>query len=245
MKDGNIEPNSEHYACMVDLLGRAGLLHEAEDFIKRMPVEPSALVWRNLLGACRIHGNVEMGKYTAARILEQEPYDVATYVMLSNIYAAAGRWDEVAEVRKLMKDRGVRKDLGQSWVEIKNKIHMFAAGDRLHPQSEEIYAKLEELTMQIRKKGYVPNTYCVLHDVEEEQKEPILFHHSERLAIAFGLINTSAEGPIRIVKNLRACDDCHTAIKFISLIVGREIVMRDINRFHHFKNGMCSCGDYW
>jgi pentatricopeptide repeat protein len=244
-RDYGIKPGVEHYACMVDLLGRAGLLHEAEDFIKRMPVEPSALVWRNLLGACRIHGNVEMGKYTAARILEQEPYDVATYVMLSNIYAAAGRWDEVAEVRKLMKDRGVRKDLGQSWVEIKNKMHMFASRDRLHPQSEEIYAKLEELTEQIKKEGYVPNTHCVLHDVKEEHKEPILFHHSERLAIAFGLINTSAETPIRIVKNLRACDDCHTAIKFISQSVGREVVMRDANRFHHFKNGKCSCGDYW
>ncbi|KAH9327221.1 hypothetical protein KI387_007399 [Taxus chinensis] len=244
-RDYDIVPGVEHHACMVDLLGRAGLLDEAEDFIKRMSVQSSATVWRNLLGACRIHGNVEMGKYAAEKILELEPHDVATYVILSNIYAAACRWDAVTKVRAMMKDRGIKKEAGESWVEINSTVHSFVSGDRLHPQSRQIYAKVEELTEQMKKQGYVPNTLCVLHDVEEKQKETILCHHSERLAIAFGLISTSAETPIRVVKNLRVCDDCHNATKFISKIVGREIVMRDINRFHHFKDGLCSCGDYW
>eukprot|EP01018_Ginkgo_biloba_P027409 Gb_40680 [translate_table: standard] len=244
-RDHDIVPGLEHYACMVDLLGRAGFLHEADDLISRMTVEPNALVWRNLLGACRIHDNVKLGECAAARILELEPHDVATYVMLSNIYASAGRWDDVAEVRKLMKISGVRKEPGQSWIEIKNKVHTFVAGDRLHPQTQQILAKLEELTEQMKEAGYVPNTQSVLYDVEEELKESILCHHSEKLAIGFGLISTSAETPLRIIKNLRICDDCHTATKFISQIVGREIVMRDVTRFHHFKDGLCSCRDYW
>lgn len=110
---------------------------------------------------------------------------------------------------------------------------------------EEIYAKLEALSGQMEAAGYVPDTKCVLHDVEEEQKKYMLLYHSEKLAIAFGLINTPPGTSIRIVKNLRVCDDCHSASKYISKIVSREIVMRDTSRFHHFKDGNCSCGDYW
>eukprot|EP01018_Ginkgo_biloba_P030030 Gb_09794 [translate_table: standard] len=240
-----ITPRVEHYACIVDLLGRAGCLSEAEDFINKMPVQANALVWRTLLGACRVHGNMEIGKRAAECLLELEPQDAATYVLLSNIYASAGKWNDVTKVRTMMKDRGVKKDPGCSWIKLKDGVHAFFVGDRSHPQTKEIYAMLANLTEQMKELGYVPDTNFVLHDVEQEQKEHFLCCHSEKLAISFGLINTPSGMPIRIIKNLRVCGDCHSAIKFISRIVGRKIVVRDSNRYHHFKDGLCSCGDYW
>eukprot|EP01018_Ginkgo_biloba_P003052 Gb_20350 [translate_table: standard] len=244
-KKHGITPRVEHYVCMVDLLGRAGHLNDAEVFIGKMKVEPDAAVWGALLSACRIHGNIELGKRAAEHILELKQQIVATYVLLSNMYAAAGMWGDVAKVRKSMKDRGVKKEPGCSWIEFKNKRHTFFTGDRSHPQNDEIYAMLERLSGQMKEAGYMPDTNFVLHDLEEQQKELVLCHHSEKLAIAFGLISTPPGTTIHVLKNLRVCGDCHTATKFISNIVGREIVVRDANRFHHFKNGQCSCKDYW
>eukprot|EP01018_Ginkgo_biloba_P029996 Gb_33537 [translate_table: standard] len=244
-KDYHIAPRAEDYACMVDLLGRAGHLHEAESLINKMPIKPGADVWAALLGACRVHDNIEVGKTAAERLFELKPQTPGTYVVLSNIYAASGRWDIVAKLRKTMKDSGVKKEPGYSWIELKKRTHVFIVGDKSHPQTEEIYSMLEILAGRMKEAGYVPDTNLVLHDVDEEQKEHILFHHSEKLAIAFGLINTPPGTLIRIVKNLRVCIDCHTAIKFISKITEREIVVRDANRFHHFKEGLCSCADYW
>eukprot|EP01018_Ginkgo_biloba_P005621 Gb_23018 [translate_table: standard] len=244
-QDHGIAPTADHYACMIDLLGRAGHLVEAENIISNMPYEPDGSMWRALLGACRVHGNMELGKRAAERLFELEPQNAATYVQLSHIYAAAGRWDEVAKLRKLIKERGVKKDPGCSWIEVKNRVHAFVLEDRSHPQTEEIYTALEELAKQMKEAGYVPDTNFVLHDVDDEHKEQVLCYHSEKLAIAYGLISTPPTAPIRIVKNLRVCGDCHTATKFISKIVAREIVVRDANRFHHFKDGLCSCRDYW
>eukprot|EP01018_Ginkgo_biloba_P024067 Gb_36177 [translate_table: standard] len=241
----HITPIMEHYCCMVDLLGRAGRLDEALDFIIKMPRKPSAAVWGSLLGACRIHANIELGECVAERLFELEPKNAAPYVLLSNMYAAAGRWDGIEKVRQMMKERSVIKKPGCSWIEVNKQVYAFLVDDRSNPQTEEIYAKLEALSGQMKASGYVPDMRFVLNDVEEQQKEHIIYHHSEKLAIAFGLINTSPGTPIRIVKNLRVCGDCHSAIKFISKIVLREIVVRDANRFHHFKDGLCSCGDYW
>lgn len=131
------------------------------------------------------------------------------------------------------------------WIEVKNKTYSFMAGDVSPPLSDSIYMKLDELHGRLKDAGYQADTNYVLHDVEDEHKVAILSRHSERLAIAFGLIATSPGIPIQIVKNLRVCGDCHTVIKLISKIEGREIVVRDSNRFHHFKEGLCSCGDYW
>eukprot|EP01018_Ginkgo_biloba_P039769 Gb_41015 [translate_table: standard] len=243
--DYSITPAVEHYACMVDLLGRAGHLDEAQGFIRKMPLEPDAGVWGALLGACRIHCNIELGECVAEYLFDLEPEHSGYYVLLSNIYAAAGRWDDMEKVRTIMKDRGVKKTPGRSLIEINNEVHAFLVGDKSHPQSEKIYAMLDTLAWQMEEAGYVPDTNFVLHDVEEEVKEHMLGSHSEKLAIAFGLIKTSPGLPIRIMKNLRVCGDCHSASKFISKIVRREIIVRDANRFHHFKDGFCSCGDYW
>eukprot|EP01018_Ginkgo_biloba_P011283 Gb_07570 [translate_table: standard] len=241
----HITPTMEHYGCMVDLLGRAGHLDEAHNFINKMPIKPGAAVWGSLLGACRIHNNVELGECVAEHLLELEPNCAAPYVLLSNIYATSGRWDDIEKVRKMMKDRRVKKNPGCSWIEVNKQVYAFHVGDRSHPQALKIYAELERLSGQMKEAGYVPDARFVLHDVEEEQKEHTLSYHSEKLAIAFGLINTLPGTAIRIVKNLRVCGDCHSATKFISKIVVREIVVRDSNRFHHFKDGQCSCRDYW
>jgi pentatricopeptide repeat protein len=241
----NISPTVEHYAVMVDLLGRAGRLNEAEDLIKMMPCEPSASVWKSLLGACRIHGNVEMAERIAKRVLEIDPGDAAGYVMLSNIYAAAGKWDKSANVHKQRLERGVKKQPGRTWIEVNKRMHSFTVDDQNHPQIVAIRAELKKLAVQMEEIGYVPDTKFVLHDVEEEEKVARLCHHSEKLAIAFGLISTPPGTSLRIFKNLRICGDCHNATKFISRIVGRTIIVRDAHRFHHFEDGYCSCRDYW
>ncbi|XP_010255945.1 PREDICTED: pentatricopeptide repeat-containing protein At1g20230 [Nelumbo nucifera] len=244
-QDHGIEARMEHYACMVTLLSRAGRIEEAYDMIKKMPSEPDACVWGALLSSSRIHGNVSMGKTAADKLFKLEPSNPGNYVLLSNIYAAKGMWSEVDRVRDMMKDMGLRKNPGCSWIEVKNKVHMLLAGDKSHPQITQIIMRLERLTIEMKKSGQLPITNFVLQDVEEHDKEQFLCGHSEKLAIGFGLLNTPPGSPLRVIKNLRICSDCHTVIKFISSFEGREIFVRDTNRFHHFKDGVCSCGDYW
>ncbi|XP_077234601.1 tetratricopeptide repeat (TPR)-like superfamily protein [Tasmannia lanceolata] len=244
-KDYGIEPEIEHYSCLVDVLGRAGLVEEAEKMIESMPFDPSASMLRALLGACRIEGDAQTGKRVAARLLNLEPSDSATYVLLSNIYAATNQWDDVARARKMMKLKNVKKDPGFSWIEVKNKVHMFVVDDGSHPEAASIYKKVEDLMRRIEDEGYVPDTDSVLLNIEKEEKERALYYHSEKLAIAYGLISTPSSQRIRVIKNLRVCGDCHNAIKYISKVVGREIILRDAKRFHCFRDGMCSCGDYW
>lgn len=240
-----IIPTVEHYGCMIDLFGRSGRLKEAEDVIRKMPFEPSALVWETLLGACQIYGDVERGKRAAEHVIQLDILKDSPYVLLSNIYAAEGRWDDVAKVRKTMSDLGVKKIPGFSSIEVRNSVHNFVVRDRSHPQREEIYNELDRLSRQMKEAGYVPDTKLVLHDVEEELKEHLLSYHSEKLAVAFGVLNTTPGSPLRIIKNLRVCGDCHSAFKIISQVTGREIFLRDANRFHQFLNGLCSCADYW
>ncbi|KAA8539995.1 hypothetical protein F0562_026687 [Nyssa sinensis] len=239
-----IVPRLEHIACMVDLLGRAGQVDEAYDFIKQLPMEPNERVWGALLSACRVHSNMTIGLVAADRLFQLVPEQAGYYVLLSNIYAKAGRWEEVTTIRSIMKDRGIKKVPGISNVELDRQVHTFLAGDQLHPQSKEIYEELDVLLRKMKEAGYVAETDSALHDVEEEDKENHLAVHSEKLAIAFAIINTTPGTPIRITKNLRVCGDCHIAAKLISKIAAREIILRDANRFHHFQNGVCSCGDY-
>lgn len=245
VQDYSIEPCIEHYTCMVWLLGRSGHLEKAVKLIEEIPFEPSVMVWRALLGACVIHNDVDLGKMSAQRVLEMDPQDEAAHVMLSNIYATAKRWENMASVRKDMKRKGVKKEPGLSWIENQGIVHYFTVGDTLHPDMKLINGMLDSLNMKIRKAGYVPNRNAVLLDVDDDEKERLLWVHSERLALAYGLIKTPSGRPIRIIKNLRICVDCHAAFKLISKVVRREIIVRDMNRFHHFQDGICSCGDYW
>ncbi|RWV96977.1 hypothetical protein GW17_00040265 [Ensete ventricosum] len=243
-EDYGLEPNMDHYGCMVDLLGRSGRLNEAWDFIHKMPIRPGISVYGAMLGACKIHKNVKLGEEAAQRLFELEPDEGGYHVLLANIYAAASMWEDVARVRTLMEKKGLQKTPGYSSIDLKNEIHTFHSGSTDHPQSQKIYTRLARLIDEIKAVGYVPDSDS-LHDVEEDVKEQLLGTHSEKLAIAFGLINTTPGTTIQIRKNLRVCDDCHKATKFISQVTGREIIVRDMQRFHHFRNGQCSCGDYW
>ena len=155
-------------------------------------------------------------------LFELAPRQSGYYVLLSNIYARAGRWRDVTLVRTIMKDRGLKKVPGVSNVELRGQVHTFLAGDRSHHQSKEIYEALDVLLAKMKESGYVPRTETALHDVEEEEKGNHLVMHSERLAIVFVLINSRPGTPIRVTKNIRICEDCHVAIKLISKIVERH-----------------------
>ncbi|KAG2395838.1 Pentatricopeptide repeat-containing protein [Vigna angularis] len=240
-----IMPRIEHYGCVVDLLSRAGLVKQAYEYIQNMPVQPNAVIWRTLLAACTKHGYLDLGEIARSHILKLEPKHSGDYVLLSNLYASERRWTDVQVVRRSMLKDGVKKTPGYSLVELGNRVYEFTMGDRSHPQSRDVYALLEKITELLKLEGYVPLTANVLADIEEEEKEQALSYHSEKVAIAFMLLNTAPGTPIRVVKNLRVCADCHLAIKLISKIYDREIVIRDGSRFHHFKGGACSCKDYW
>ena len=245
MSKYGLKPWQEHYACMVDILGRSGQTEEAYRFIEYMPMEPTSVVWCALLGACRVHKNHELAVVAANKLLELEPDNPGNYILVSNVFAVMGKWNDVKEVRTRMAERGLRKDPACSWIEIGKNIHTFTARDHSHRDSEAIQLKLAEITEKLRKRGYTEDTRFVLHDVSEEEKIDMLHQHSERLAIAFGLISTRPGTPLRIAKNLRVCGDCHEFTKLVSKLFERDIVVRDANRFHHFSGGSCSCGDFW
>ncbi|KAK4487094.1 hypothetical protein RD792_006409 [Penstemon davidsonii] len=245
IKKYKLEPQIKHYTCVVDLLGRAGHLEEAERFIRSMPIKPDTITWKTLLSACKTHKNADMASKIAEEILKIDPQDSASYVLLSNTQATAKRWQDVSKVRKSMRERMVKKEPGLSWFELKNQVHLFVMGDKSHPEFNKIDLYLKELMDELKLHGYVPDIGLVMHDMDVEEKEYNLVHHSEKMAVAFALMNTPEGFPIRIMKNLRVCDDCHVAMKYVSLVKNREIVVRDASRFHHFRGGSCSCGDYW
>ncbi|GMY25991.1 pentatricopeptide repeat-containing protein At2g02980, chloroplastic [Fagus crenata] len=241
-----IVPGIKHYGCMVDLLSRAGRLDEAYKFIDVLPIKPTPILWRTLLSACSSHGNVELAKRVIGRIFELDDSHGGDYVILSNLCARAGRWEDVNYLRKLMKDKGVVKVPGCSSVEVNNVVHEFFSGEGVQSVSTDLHRALDRLVKELKLVGYVPDTSLVCHaDMEDQDKEITLRYHSEKLAIAFGLLNSPPGTTIRVVKNLRVCRDCHSAAKLISLIFDRQIILRDVQRFHHFKDGKCSCGDYW
>ncbi|XP_009371170.2 pentatricopeptide repeat-containing protein At5g48910 [Pyrus x bretschneideri] len=240
-----LEPRIEHYGCMVDLLGRAGLLEEAEELILNMPIQPDDVTWKALLGACKMQGNIDIGKGVAEILMDLAPRDSGSYIALSNMYASLGNWEEVAKVRLRMKDMDIRKDPGGSSIELDGAIHEFVVEDDSHPRAGEIHSMLEEISEKLSLEGHRPNTTQVLLNMDEEEKQSALRCHSEKIATAFGLISTAAQTTLRIVKNLRICEDCHSSIKLISKLYKRKIVVRDRKRFHHFENGLCSCKDYW
>ncbi|KAB1209876.1 hypothetical protein CJ030_MR6G004358 [Morella rubra] len=240
-----IDPGREHYGCIIDLLGRAGKLDQAANLIHEMECEPDAVTWRTLLGACRVHRNVDLAIHAAKQILKLDPEDAGTYILLSNIYANSQSWDGVAEVRRTMKDRGIKKEPGCSWIEVNKRIHAFILGDNSHPQIDEINRQLNQLIHRLMGVGYVPDTNFVLQDLEGEQREDSLRYHSEKLAIVYGMMSLSMAKTIRIRKNIRICGDCHIFAKLVTKMEQRPIVIRDPIRYHHFRDGVCSCGDYW
>lgn len=240
-----VAPTTDHYNCMVDVYSRAGILDEAFGLIKSGRFEPDAMSWKCMLSGCWNHRNLELGKIAAENLIQLDPDDTAGYILMFNLYASFGKWEEAADIRKKMAERNLRKEVSCSWITVKGKVHRFVVGDGHHPQTKEIYSKLKELDL------YAKNDRITGLLTEEDvsssmpERKQQLHDHSERLAIAFGIISSPSNIPIVIIKNLRACRDCHEFAKHVSLVEEREIIVRDTSRFHHFKLGRCSCGDYW
>lgn len=240
-----LEAKLEHYACVIGMLSRAGRFADAVALMEEMAEEPDAKILSSLLSACHIHGETELGREVAGKLLELKPDKAEHYVLASNMYAGSRQWDEMRKVRKMFKDAGVSKDPGCSWIDVAGKVYSFVAGESSLPEMSEIRRMWYGLEERIRRMGYVPDTTVVLHELEEDEKVELLRWHSEKQAIAFGLLRTSGPAKVRVFKNIRMCKDCHNAAKLISKVAGREIVVRDKKRFHHFRDGLCSCGDYW
>ncbi|MFQ6649262.1 hypothetical protein Gotur_023115 [Gossypium turneri] len=214
-----ISPGVEHYVGLIGVLGKSGHLYEAKEYIeKKLPFEPTAEVWEALRNYARIHGDVDLEDYVEELMIDLDPSKV--------------------DANKIPTPPP-KKHTAISMLDGKNRISEFR-NPTLYKDDEKLKA-----LKAMKEASYVPDTRYVLHDIDQEAKEQALLYHSERLAIAFGLISTPARQTLRIIKNLRVCGDCHNAIKIISRIVGRELIIRDNKRFHHFKDGLCSCGDYW
>ncbi|CAO2813420.1 unnamed protein product [Amaranthus hypochondriacus] len=243
-KKYGIKPNLQHHGCIVDLYARSGQLTEAEDFIRKMGVKADAVLWRTVIWACRIHGDTDRAE-RLIKDIDVDFNDPGSYVLLSNIYASAGKWHDKAMCRETMNRQGLVKAPGSSKIEIDGSVHEFTAGDSSHMEAHSIYEKLDEVYKKLIEEGYKPELSEVLLEVDDDEKAFQLLHHSEKLAISFGLIKTKPGSQLRIVKNLRSCEDCHSFMKLISRVYEREIIVRDRIRFHHFRDGICSCGDYW
>ncbi|KAG0483092.1 hypothetical protein HPP92_011176 [Vanilla planifolia] len=241
----NITPTLEHYAGIADLLARGGFLDEALDFIKNMPFKPDAGVWGSLLCACKTHRNLQVAEFAAKNLLRLEPRNSANYMLMIAIYAAENQWDDVHNMRVAMNRLAVKSGAGWSWLQIGQTIHSFSVEGQTHPEMGTIYFELYQLVSKMKVLGYVPDTSCIVHNIREEEKKKLLMAHTEKLAITYGLIKTSKGMPLRVVTNIRVCNDCHVVAKLISEISGREIFLRDGVRVHHFKQGQCSCNDYW
>lgn len=241
----SITPTREHYGCMVDLYGRANLLKEALEVIEQMPMAPNVVIWGSLMAACRIYNVVELGEFAAKRVLELDPYHDGAHVFLSNIYAKERKWENVGDIRKLMQNKGVVKQRGCSRIELDGEIHEFLTADKYHAHVNEIYAKLDEVVSELEVAGYTPNMSSVLVDLDEDERTKALLWHSEKLALCFGLLRQKRGSCIRIIKNLRVCEDCHNFMKLASKVYAVQILVRDRTRFHRYEDGLCSCKDYW
>ncbi|KAK4429936.1 Pentatricopeptide repeat-containing protein, chloroplastic/mitochondrial [Sesamum alatum] len=243
-----VEPVLQHFGCLIDLLARNGQIAEALDIVSSMPMKPDAVIWRSLLDASyKQSEGLDLSEEMARQIMAADGSESSgVYVLLSRVYASANRWNEVGLVRKLMADKGVSKEPGCSSIEINGIVHEFFAGDTTHPKTKEIYQFLDVIEEKLKLAGYVPDfSQAPLVDEADDGKGRSLRLHSERLAIAFGLLNSKPGAPIRVFKNLRVCRDCHNFTKLISQVYNVEIIMRDRLRFHCFKNGSCSCMDFW
>ncbi|KAL5746812.1 hypothetical protein ACOSP7_023787 [Xanthoceras sorbifolium] len=244
-KEFGILPNVHHYGCMVDLLGRAGLLDQAYQLIMSMTVKPDSTIWRTLLGACKVHGHVTLGEQVMEHLIELKAQEAGDYVLLLNIYSSAEKWEKVKELRKFMKEKDIQTTPGCSTIELKGVLHEFVVDDVSHPRKDEIYEMLDEINQQLKIAGYVADITSELHNLCAEEKEHALSYHSEKLAIAFGILATPPGTTIRVAKNIRTCVDCHNFAKVLSEVYNRQVIIRDRTRFHHFQNGCCSCNDYW
>ncbi|KAJ0527846.1 putative tetratricopeptide-like helical domain superfamily, DYW domain-containing protein [Helianthus annuus] len=241
--DFKVKPRAMHYACMIELLGREGLLDEAFALIRDAPFKPTVNMWAALLTACRVHKNFELGKFAAEKIYGMEPEKLSNYIVLLNIYNSCGKHEEAASVFHTLKKKGLRMLPACTWIDVKKQQHMFISVDK-SKSDVQIIKNLKKLMLKIANHGYVPKKNSLLPDVDE-QEEQMSLYHSEKLAVSYGLMNTTSSTQLQLVQSHRICADCHLAVKLMTKATGRVIVVRDASRFHRFEDGKCSCGDYW
>ncbi|KAK9127696.1 hypothetical protein Syun_016493 [Stephania yunnanensis] len=233
-----IEPSLEHQTCIVEVLGRAGMFEEAQKFINSViPLKSVPQVWKSLLSTSRVHGNMKVAKFATKNILALESKDFAANSLFQHFLLSEGKWNEALNLKRKKKTVAANS----AWIEIRNRIHEFAAFDS---PTEDIHTKLMEIQHDMKELGYVADKKHSLHNAEEE------FYgyggyHTEMKALALGLLELDPGAPIRVLKSARMCGDCHSAFKFVSNLLGRELVVKDTCNFHHFINGKCSCRDAW
>lgn len=228
-----IIPDTQHYNCMADLFSRSGRLDEAELIVRTMPLKESFPGWMSLLSSCKRYSNVELGRLCFDRLVEQEPLEGAAYVLMLDIYAIAGRWKEFNNVKNMMESAGAQKKPARASIAVNHKIQEFIVGEQRTDSS----AKLQSLRMEAANK-------ITPLQVGSFSNDDALCGHAEKLALAFGLLNTEKGSTLVVTKNLRMCTACHSGTKLLSKVEKREIVVRDAHRVHHFKDGFCSCGDH-
>lgn len=243
MFEYRIQPSVEHYACMVDLLCRVGQVPEACIIVKKMHISPSSAIWKTLLVGCKNNKMLDIGEVVAQQLLKLEPQNAENYILLCNFYASVLQWEKMG--RLITKKKGIKLLPEWSSIEINGCVHKFLSGDWSHPEADEIRRIVKDITKGVHDSGYEPSLRDNLHNLIDEEKKSDLNEHSERLAIAYGLLKTKSPTVIRVVKNQQICGDCHEVTKIISKIYQREIIIRCRTQFHRFVNGICSCGDYW
>lgn len=238
--DHGIAPTVHHYNCMVDMLARSGRLEEAEHMLSTMPFESDVVGWTTLLSACKTYGDVERAARCFERFIALEPGNATAYVLLSNIYASAGMQRDADRIEKLRKCSGAKKKPGKACIEVNYMVHEFTVGE----EKDETSSKSRGINARLKGEGgYVPQTELVLKAGSDVEKEEALCGHAEKLALAYGLMNTPDGTTLLVTKNLRMCGDCHSSTKIMSQLERREIIVRDAHRVHRFLEGCCSCGD--
>ncbi|KAL5218830.1 hypothetical protein ABZP36_019514 [Zizania latifolia] len=243
LQDYGMIPQIEHYGCMTDLLGREGDLREVLQFIENMPIDPTSRIWGSLLTASRNRNDIDIAEYAAEMIFQLEHDNTGCYVVLSSMYADAGRWEDVERVRSLMNEKGLRKTDARSHVELHGMACSFVNGDMSHSQSKTIHEVCNILSRKIGEADFQSNQSYPISFASRRTTMPN--KHSVRLAVVFGLISSEVGSPILVKKNVRICNHCHQALKLISKYSGRRIVVGDTKIYHEFSDGSCCCGDYW
>ena len=240
----NIAPTLEHHYVLMEIFGHEALFDEAEDLIESVPFCSNVVGWMSLLTLCGQHGNINLGRRCFDRAIGIKPGYSSGYALMWNLYNQAGMCDEARRIDDLRIIANAWKKPAKAFIEVDNQVHSFIVADKSHPQSDRIYTKLKDLTEKIKSEGYSPSLGAVPDWSSDRDKEVSLCRHSEKLAIAFGLISTAKGATIRLSKNLRVCADCHSAAKVISKVEMREIIITDAYQIHRFKDGTCSCQNF-
>ncbi|CAH2070197.1 unnamed protein product [Thlaspi arvense] len=225
----NVEPQIEHYVLLVGILGRAGRLEEARGVVETMPLRPNALIFKTLLRACRYHGNLSLGEDIGNKGLALAPSDPAFYILLADLYEESGKPELAQKTRDLMSEKGLSKKLSKSTVEVQGKVHSFVSEDvTTVEKTNGIYAEIDWIKSEIERSGF---TYRGSENAS---------YHSAKQAAVFGLVYTSPQTQVHVVKNKILCKDCHDFVSLVTRLVDKNITVRDGNRVHIFKNGECT-----